>query len=54
MMLSRMIGHLRKQQWTGALIELVIVIVGIFVGLQVNNWNTARHDWALENRNIPT
>lgn len=43
MMISRFIGHLRKQQWTGALIELVIVIVGIFVGLQVNNWNTVRH-----------
>lgn len=48
MILSRMIAHVKKQQWTGAFIELAIVILGVFIGLQVNNWNTARHDRALE------
>lgn len=43
MILSRVIEHIKHEHWTGALIELVIVIVGIFVGLQANNWNTMRH-----------
>lgn len=41
---SRLVEHLKKQHWTGALIELVIVILGVFIGLQANNWNTQRHD----------
>ncbi len=48
MILSRMIEHVKKQQWTGAVIELAIVILGVFIGLQANNWNTARHDRAAE------
>lgn len=48
MIFSRIIEHVRKQQWTGAVIELAIVILGVFIGLQVTNWNTARHDRALE------
>ncbi len=35
---------MKKQHWTGVFIELVIVIVGVFIGLQVNNWNQARAD----------
>ncbi len=54
MILSRIIEHVKKQQWTGALIQLLIVILGAFIGLQVTNWNTVRHDRALENRTIPT
>lgn len=48
MIISRFIEHVKKQHWTGAFIELGIVILGVFIGLQVNNWNTARHDKALE------
>jgi hypothetical protein len=33
-----------KKHWTGVFIELVIVVVGVFIGLQVNNWNQARAD----------
>jgi hypothetical protein len=35
---------MEKKNWTSVLIELVIVIVGVFIGLQVNNWNQARAD----------
>ena len=48
MILSRAIEHLKQQHWTGVFIELVIVVLGVFIGLQVNNWNEARKDRARE------
>jgi len=42
MILRRIAGHLKQQHWTGAFIELAIVILGVFIGLQANNWNQAR------------
>lgn len=42
MILRRVIEHLRKQEWTAIAIDFVIVVLGVFVGLQVNNWNEAR------------
>ena len=32
------------------MLEILIVVVGIFIGLQVNDWNQARVDRALESR----
>jgi hypothetical protein len=42
MSLRRVIEHARKQQWTAIGIDLVIVIVGVFLGIQVSNWNVER------------
>ena len=42
MILRRIAQHMKQQHWTGVFIELVIVVVGVFIGLQVNNWNAAR------------
>lgn len=36
--------HMKQQHWTGVFIELVIVILGVFIGIQVSNWNQARED----------
>ena len=44
MILRRITQHLKQQHWTGVFIELVIVILGVFIGLQVSNWNQARQD----------
>jgi len=44
MILRRVIAHFRKQEWTAIAIDFVIVVAGVFVGLQVNNWNEARGD----------
>ena len=41
---TRFLHRLRNHDWTGALIELVIVIVGILIALQVSNWNEERTD----------
>ena len=35
---------MKKLHWSGVFIELVIVVVGVFIGLQVNNWNQTRAD----------
>ena len=42
MILRRVIAHVRKQEWTAISIDLVIVVVGVFIGIQVSNWNTER------------
>ena len=39
MILRRVIEHVRHQQWTAIWIDLVIVVVGVFIGIQVANWN---------------
>jgi hypothetical protein len=40
--LRRVAEHIRQQHWTGVLIELVIVVLGVFIGMQVSNWNQER------------
>jgi hypothetical protein len=40
--LRRVIQHVRKQEWTAIWIDLVIVVVGVFIGIQVSNWNEDR------------
>ncbi len=42
MLLHRVIEHVRGQAWTAIGIDFVIVVVGVFVGIQVANWNEAR------------
>ena len=42
MILRRITQHLKQQHWTGVFIELVIVILGVFIGMQVQDWNSAR------------
>jgi hypothetical protein len=50
MILRRVIQHLLKQEWTAIGIDFLIVVVGVFVGLQANSWNeekSARHEYEL-------
>ena len=42
MILRRVIAHVRKQEWTAIWIDLLIVVVGVFIGIQVSNWNGDR------------
>ena len=42
MIVRRLIQNLREQHWTLIAIDLVIVVVGVFIGTQVSNWNDAR------------
>lgn len=49
MIFKRAIAKLRAQDWTAIAIELAIVIIGVFIGIWVANWNQSRQE-ASENR----
>ena len=42
MILRRITQHVRDQNWTAIAIDFVIVVVGVFLGIQVSNWNGER------------
>lgn len=42
MLLRRIIEHVKAQNWTAIAIDFVIVVVGVFIGIQVSNWNEDR------------
>jgi hypothetical protein len=42
MILRRLSANLKAQNWMAIAIELVIVILGVFIGTQVSNWNQSR------------
>ncbi len=42
MSFRRISKHVRKQNWFAVWLDLVIVFLGVFIGLQANNWNEAR------------
>lgn len=46
MILRRITDAFRKQDWFTVAVETLIVVLGVFLGLQVNNWNAARQDRA--------
>ena len=48
MLLRRVIEHVKAQNWTAVGLDFVIVVVGVFIGIQVSNWNDARGERALE------
>ena len=42
MILSRVIEHVKQQHWTAVFLDFVIVVMGVFIGIQVANWNENR------------
>jgi len=50
MILRRLTANLRAQNWTAIAIEFLIVILGVFIGTQVANWNQARLEKQSTNR----
>lgn len=42
MVLHRFAENLKAQNWAAVSTELLIIIVGVFIGLQVNTWNESR------------
>ncbi|MFT5609355.1 MAG: uncharacterized membrane protein YfbV (UPF0208 family), partial [Parvicella sp.] len=39
MILRRLSNAVRQQDWFTVVVEILIVVMGVFIGLQVNNWN---------------
>ncbi len=48
MILRRLTEHVRAQNWTAIGIELVIVVLGVFIGIQAQQWQLAWEDRRLE------
>ncbi|TGY89887.1 hypothetical protein E5163_01740 [Marinicauda algicola] len=44
MILRRLVTALRRQDWVTVAIETLIVVLGVFLGIQLGNWNEARAD----------
>jgi hypothetical protein len=44
MILRRVMQHVRDQNWFAVGLDFLIVVVGVFIGIQVANWNDARRD----------
>lgn len=42
MLLRSVTKHVSDQNWFAVAIDLVIVVVGVFIGIQVSNWNDDR------------
>jgi len=38
----RLYEHVKTHNWFAVVIDLVIVVVGVFIGIQVSNWNADR------------
>ncbi|MEO6384218.1 MAG: hypothetical protein ABIO30_07155 [Thermomonas sp.] len=46
MILRHLSQSLKQQNWTAIWIEFVLLVVGVFLGIQVANWNEVRGDQA--------
>ncbi len=44
MIASRFIAQAKAQNWFDAALEVIIVVVGVFLGLEASNWNQERSD----------
>jgi hypothetical protein len=48
MILRRLATAIREQNWFTVALEILIVVVGVFVGLQADQWNQSRKDRLVE------
>ena len=48
MLLRRITQHVKDQNWFAVLIDFIIVVFGVFIGIQVSNWNGDRENRELE------
>ena len=42
MILRRLAQSIKEQNWTAITIEFVLLVVGVFLGIKVANWNSER------------
>jgi hypothetical protein len=48
MILRRVVENLKHQHWTAIGIEFVLLVSGVFIGIQAQQWNTERGERRLE------
>lgn len=47
MILRRIVESLKRHHWVTVAVELALVVLGVFIGIQVSNWNDTRKEHAL-------
>lgn len=52
MILRRLATSIRKQDWFAVIIETLIVVMGVYLGIQLGNWNSSRQQQADADRYI--
>jgi hypothetical protein len=52
MLLRRITQHVKDQNWFAVSIDFLIVVFGVFIGIQVSNWNESRSENELVSRYI--
>jgi hypothetical protein len=52
MILRSITKHVRDQNWFAVGIDFIIVIVGVFIGIQVANWNEAQSERRILNHQL--
>jgi hypothetical protein len=50
LILRSVMRHVREQNWLAVGLDFVIVVVGVFIGIQVANWNEQRAEADLADR----
>ena len=50
MILRRVAEHVKAQNWFAVALDFFIVVIGVFIGIEVANWNQARQDRQEERR----
>ena len=48
MLLRRFTSHVREQNWFAVCLDLAVVVLGLFIGLQVDTWWESRKEMRLE------
>ena len=48
MLFRRISKHIKDQNWTAVGIDFFIVVIGVFIGIQVSNWNDDRTNRQIE------
>ncbi len=46
MLLRRITQHVKSQNWFAVFVDFLIVVVGVFIGIQVANWSSLQSDLA--------
>jgi len=52
MLLRSITEHVKNQNWFAVGIDFAIVVIGVFVGIQVSNWNEARVERGVADRHL--
>lgn len=52
MILRSLNKHVKDQNWFAVGLDFLIVVFGVFIGLQVGNWNDAVRDRAFNSASI--